>query len=216
MTGKDLKKFILGLGFVVPLQEYGAVDSPWTSLNYRKIPANEVSASSSGLQIKVNQSASPLIYRFPQVKEVTGFSWKLRATGDLPKAEAKFGEDFPFRLGLVATGEQTLGRLQRLVAADWVVKLFDLSPKDIGLDRIYFFNLGTDQKQVGLKRAHPKTDLMHEEIVSILKGNASEVFHQLTSPKKIAALWISSDGDDQKKTYQIQIEELKILTKESL
>ncbi len=193
---------------MVPLQDFGSFNSDWSSLQYKKIPANEVAYRAPALEVVVDKSASPLIYRFQQIKMISGFSWNLEYQGDLPKSSGEITEDFPFRLGLVATGEKTLNRLQRLIAADWVLKLFDLSPKGVGLDKIYFYNLGTHPKQLGQERIHPSSDLMSEKVVATLEGLTSELSFNLSRPVRAAALWISVDGDDQKKQYGLKVKSL--------
>jgi hypothetical protein len=137
MIGKEIKSLVFAVGFAVPLQQNGQ----WTLLSFNKIPANAVEFSEKALKVKVAASASPLIYRFPESRIVSEFAWKLKIENFKESPSDQFPEDFPFRFGLVATGTNRMSRVQRLFAADWVKKLFEWSPPEKGLDKIYFYNL---------------------------------------------------------------------------
>lgn len=182
----------------------------WTQLKFNKIVPNQVSTENGQLKIVVNSSASPLIYKLPKIETVQAFNFEISTEGQLPKEiDGEFGEDFSFRLGLVATGEKTLSRLQRLIAADWVKKLFDLSPSGVGLDKIYFYNLAQNKKSVGSVRPHPKTELMNEFIFANLTTE-NKYEYRLEKPLKVAAIWLSTDGDDSSASYTLNLKSLNL------
>lgn len=218
MTGKEMtekrtlsttssyKKWLMAVSFAIPLNQ----DSNWTLLEFNKIPANAIVFEEKSLKVTVKSSASPLIYKLPQEKRVKGFSWKVQVIGNLKIHDEQFPEDFPMRLGLVAVGENKISRVHRWVAADWVKKLFDLSPPDKGLDKIYFYNLATSPQWVPKSRIHPKSDLMHEQVVTTLSENESIFQYTLAKPIPVSALWISIDGDDTKSQFTLKILELNL------
>lgn len=193
---------------VIPLHQDGA----WTQLQFNKIPVNEVQFSREQLTVKVSKSASPLIYRLAEVKMVSSLKWNVEVRGVPPNSGEQFPEDFPLRVGLVAQGDKTMNRLQRWAAADWVKKLFDLTPKAQGLDKIHFYNLDSQSRWLGSSRTHPKSDLMYESVVASLKDGKSKF--ESTLPKKlpVAALWISIDGDNTDAQYDLVIKELALGT----
>ena len=202
-----VKKILFTAAMAIPFQNLEG----WTSLSFRKIPSNQVQELQGQLRIQVDSSASPLIFKLKEPKIVQGFQWDLEIDGEMKESGASdFEEDSYFRLGLVAVGKRTLGKLERLVAAEWVIRLFELAPPNIGLDRIYFFNLGQNAKLLGKSRTHPKSDLMHETVVAIRQGPLSSIRHDLSGPLKISALWISVDGDDTKSKYQTRIKKLAL------
>lgn len=204
-----VRKIFLCAVMVIPFQNLEG----WASLSFRKIPSNQVQDVQGQLQIQVDSSASPLIFRINEPKRVLGFQWELEVEGEMKKADASdFEEDSYFRLGLVAVGKKTLGKLERFVAADWVIRLFELAPASIGLDRIYFYNLGQNAKLLGKSRTHPKSDLMHETIVAIRQGPTSSLQYDLSTPLNVSALWISIDGDDTKSKYQTRVKKLALVT----
>lgn len=200
------QQLLLAAALIVPTDSLDG----WTQLKFNKIPANQVSTETGQIKIVVKSSASPLVYRLPKIETIESFNFEMSAEGQLPKdATGNFGEDFVFRLGLVATGEKTLSRLQRLIAADWVKKLFDLSPAGVGLDKIYFYNVAQSNTSVGLSRPHPKTELMSEFIFAGLNAE-NKYEHRLEKPVKVAAIWLSTDGDDTSSSYSLTLKSLKL------
>ncbi len=190
----------------------------WTELSFKKIPSNKVDYSPSGIKVSVNNSASPLVYKLDRFYKITGFEVDLKVDGDLKNEPSgkTIEEDSLFRLGLVVEGKQTLTGVKKLFAPDWIKKLFSLAPEGAGLDKIYFFNVGRSPDGLGVKRNHPKTDLMVEEIIAVKKKTetALKIKYQLASPLNVPALWISIDGDDSKSSYVTTIEKITLLTAE--
>jgi hypothetical protein len=203
---------ILSAGFIVPTSTLDG----WTQLQFNKIPANTVSVKDGKIHAAIKSSASPLIYRLPTIQTVTGLSWKVKVSGNMKSAEkAKkdaFEEDSYLRVGLVAAGAKKLGRLQRLVAPKWVKQLFDLSPPNVGLDKIYFFNLSQNPSLLNQSRNHPKSELMTEKVIAIKQTDVSEVNSEVNvdfpTPLPVAALWLSMDGDDTKSEFEVTLDEI--------
>ncbi len=198
---------------VIPLEQKG-----WTEISFGKIPVNKVTYSSQALNIQVKNSASPLVYKLDQLTKIKSFEIALRFSGDIKSApaESKWEEDSLFRIGFVAAGDKTLSGVKKLFAPDWVKKLFALAPEGIGLDKIYFFNLGRTASQMGLSRAHPKSELMKEEVVAVRNAGESplKITKTLNPPIPTAALWISIDGDDTNSEFQTVIENITLQTAE--
>lgn len=186
----------------------------WQALEYNNIRANRVSQVEQGLQIQVDGSASPLIYVFDQPQTIRQIS-VMGALGQLPvipqglKQGEKGADDFPFRLGLVLEGEKTLNFAQKLIAAQWVKILFDLAPEKSGIDHIMFLNL-TNQgpgQSFRTQREHPGGKGLYTETI-VKQVTADENFdfsYTLSMPKKVIALWISSDGDDTGSNYALTV-----------
>ncbi len=190
----------------------------WTELSFKKIQSNKVEYSPTGIKVSVNNSASPLVYKLDRFYKITGFEVDLKVDGDLKNEPygKTIEEDSLFRLGLVVEGKQTLSGVKKLFAPDWIKKLFSLAPEGAGLDKIYFFNVGRSTESLSVKRNHPKTDLMVEEIIVVRKKTepALKIKYQLAIPLNVPALWISIDGDNSKSTYVTTIEKLTLLTAE--
>lgn len=184
----------------------------WTELEFRKIPPNQVTFSGEGIAIKVKESASPLVYKLPKIVLISQVEVELEINGELKPQSAGFAEDSAFRLGLVAAGKQTLSRIQKLFAPAWVEKLFSLAPAGVGLDKIYFLNVGEEDQQIGQLRIHPKSELMSEEIVTLRKKGQRQIrFTKAFDPAlSTAALWISVDGDDTKSEFTTTVRKISL------
>jgi hypothetical protein len=190
----------------------------WQFLSYRKIPPNQFDATQSGLKIGVTNSASPAVFPLGRPMLIT----ELRATGSIVgslKMPAgmqgqKGFDDYTVRIGLVESGKHTLNWREKLAAADWVKKLFALAPRGMGVSRIRFFNIGADSRQVGQSRIHPSSDLIEETVVATTDANGHFTFtRRFAQPLDVLAIWIASDGDDTKSSFQVTLQSLQLETK---
>lgn len=184
----------------------------WVALSYNKIPANKVTFSDNSLSARVKSSAGPIVHKLSGTMKITEFLVKGKISGSKKIESGSFDEDSALRFGLVAVGQQTLSGPKKWFAADWVKKLFSLAPEGTGLDKIYFYNLTNRAELVGKSRAHPKSDLMVETILTeVNKSGSFELNRKLDSPVASAAIWISIDGDDSKSEYETTISEIKLM-----
>jgi len=125
----------------------------WKLLKYRKIPSNKIELKKTEMIVKVNGSASPIIYPFKKPVMISRITAQGKVSGSLniknPKLQGeKKHDDFVFRIGLVREGNKTLSFWQKKIAPDWVLKLYSLAPKGTGIKHIHFLN-------VAMKRAFP-------------------------------------------------------------
>lgn len=191
----------------VPMDDLAA----WTALSYRNIPANRVSIVDGALHVAVNGSAGPLVHRLPAPTMVKRVTLKARYNGLLALPDTavqgdKSADDFVLRLGLVEAGEQTLNWFQRKIAADWIVKLYELAPRGSGVRRINFLTTTQQANLVGATRIHPLSDLMHETRVVYLEGPGEfELTHTFAEPVETLGLWLSIDGDDTGSMFEVDI-----------
>lgn len=205
---QQMKKIIpLLAAMIIPLDA-----SEWTMLKYNKIPSHQISNQQQSLVIKIDKSASPIVQKLKSPFEVSKFQVDLEIVGGLnPSDDGKFPEDSLFRMGLVAKGDKKLGWWQRKIAADWVLKLFDLASKEEGLDKIYFFNLDSTASNVGKKRTHPSSDLIHEEIIQSFDGKSPHIsFLASFPPITTLALWLSTDGDQTGSSFEVKIKRITL------
>lgn len=212
MTAFDLKKIVLSAAFVVPLK---SADS-WQNLSFSKIPSNQVEFSDSGIKVEVKKSASPLIYPLNQPKSIKGLKVKgkvshLIAFKDPLKQGEKGLDDCVLRIGLVIPGDKKLNWATRMVAADWVKKLYSLAPKGSGIDHIYFLNLVQSEELKGKERTHPLSELIKEKNEWVIQGAGEfELSADFLKAKNVAALWISIDGDDTGSQYQVDLSNIEL------
>jgi hypothetical protein len=207
----DMKKLILN-AFIVPL----TLNNNWKILEYNKIKANIVAFQSQELEIKVNQSASPIFYVFDSPKTIQNFSVKV-AFQSLPKFQNVLNQgedkndDYALRIGFIEKGSKKLNYLQRIFAPEWIKQLYDQFGNQYGIEKVHFYNFTQNKLQIGKIRNHPKSNDIDETFVYYLEG-PSEVNFVYRLPKSIEALgiWISSDGDDSKSIYNLKIKEIKL------
>ena len=203
-----LNTLVLAGAIALPVQ-YG---SDWQLLKYSRLEANEVSFSRQGMAVKVDQSASPIIYPFDSPKTVTRVevSGNLSNLLDLPSTQGQKGsDDFSLKIGLVISGDKTLNAFQRLFSAKWIRKLFDLAPEGTGVEKIYFLNAVQDESLLGRQRQHPQSELIFENNVWLLDESGDfSLIHDLQDPQQVIAIWLSIDGDDTRSSYTTTIKSL--------
>ncbi|MEC7276543.1 MAG: hypothetical protein VXV96_09495 [Bdellovibrionota bacterium] len=186
----------------------------WQQLEYKSIKANTIEVSNDRMRIKVSESASPLIYPFQKPRKLKSLTVKGKVIGKIKLKKMPQGtegnDDFVFRVGLVTSGEKTLNFFQKAIAPKWIKELHSLSKgKAQGISRIHFYNVSSDQRILNQKRVHPLSDLIHESFHVLLQeeGSFSLNLKKEDLPnEEILALWISSDGDDTKSSFEVVID----------
>lgn len=199
----------------IPVQEQAA----WKQEKYSKIPKNEVTFSKEGLFVRVNKSASPLIYPLLPAKKILGF----RVTGEfrgLPKfssteAQGQRGsDDYALRVGFVVPGAKRLSGVKKFFAPVWLKNLYSTIPIDTGIDGVRFFNVTQSKKQLDQERTHPSSDLITERFFALAEdGGKFDYSYDFKEPIEAAAIWLSIDGDDTKSKFDVLIQRLEIREK---
>jgi len=205
---------LFGAIVIIPLTFKGA----WNLESYSKIPPNIVTFSTTGMTIKVNQSASPIIYSFDKEKIISEFE----ISGDfkgLPKfADAslqgqKNFDDYALRVGLIVAGGKKLSGFKKFFAPEWIKKIYTSIPSNSGIDYVQFYNVTQNQAQFNLSRIHPTSDLIHELFFALAKEDGHFNYKvKMDTPKSMLGLWISVDGDDTKSNYEVDISKLEFNT----
>ncbi|MCB0349744.1 MAG: hypothetical protein KDD38_01090 [Bdellovibrionales bacterium] len=200
--------FLFAGAMAIPLSS----GSDWKILAYRKIPANIVTFGESGMSVKVQKSASPIMYKLPETKKIQSIEVKGKLKGVIQfagKQGEKKQDDFVLRVGVVVKGDKTLNFFQRSIAPKWILELHSLAPQGEGVDHIEFFNVVSDPALVGKSRKHPLSDLLYENFVWFSKGEGEFSFSTtLKKPLDGAAIWLSIDGDDTGAEYEIELTSL--------
>lgn len=206
-----MKKLFSGI-LIIPL----AITNNWHIESYSKITANNVVFENQHLLIKINHSASPLIYSFDQAKKISGFEISGEFQG-LPEfkdsaLQGKKGfDDYPLRIGFILKGDNKLSFLQKLVSPEWVKKLYSSIPKATGIDHVEFYNVTQNSSQFNTSRVHPASKLLKENFFSLVK-NAGVFTYKVNfnSSYDVVGIWLSSDGDDTLSKYEVIIDKLKL------
>ena len=206
-----LNTLVLAGAIVLPLQQA----DDWQLLEYNRLKANQVTFTREGMKVKVDKSASPIIYPLDEPIRVTGVS----VTGNLNKllnveanSQGEQGnDDFALKIGLVIAGDRTLNPIQKMFSAKWIKTLFDLAPEGAGIEKIYFLNAVQHKNLLGRQRQHPLSDLIYENNVWLLDSPGDFSFdYELENPQNVIAIWLSIDGDDTRSSYTTRIYSLNL------
>lgn len=191
--------------------------SSWQQEAFSKKSSNEFSVENGALLVSVKKTASPLFFKMPETKKIKGFKVSGEFRGlpkfkDLSLQGKKGTDDYPLRIGFVVPGKKTLTGLYKLVAAQWVKRIYGILPTGTGLDRIEFFNVSQNAAELGVKRTHYSSDLLNETIFAIQKApGAFSMEHNLKEPLDTIAIWISIDGDDTLSDYGVALSSIDLL-----
>lgn len=206
-----LKSLLVAGAIALPLQYPG----DWQLLEYRDLPANAVEFGAAGMAVRVDASASPIVYPLPEPVRIE----RIEVSGHLDGLLAlepgiqgsRDGDDFALKLGLVVAGGKTLNPVQRLFTAGWIERLYALAPEGAGIDRIEFFNAVQEPALLGARRRHPLSDLIYENNVWLIDVPGKfDLSHRLDEPLEVIAIWLSIDGDDSQSRYTTLIRDLRL------
>jgi len=190
----------------------------WYSLEYRSIPANTVTFLPDHISIKVSNSASPLIYPMTEnpasIKEISikGEVSQLVNINPPEQQGDKKLDDFNLRLGLVLLGNKKPGWFEKLLAPEWVKKMFELAPKEQGIDYIHFLNAVLSPSLLNTTRTHPLSEYIKEHYVWLM--NEIGLFsysHAFLKPQHTGALWIAADGDNSQSEFILKIQQINVI-----
>jgi hypothetical protein len=211
---------LLLFGYFAPVVLAGTLILPltqtngWQFLKYRHIPPNTFRCTSTGLVIGVTNSAAPAVFPLTNELHITKLIVSGIISGSLKVPPDKQGQkgfdDYTLRVGLVEPGTRTLNWWDKMEAADWVKRLFALAPPGKGIGKIQFFNVGTDAAQIDRSRMYSSDGLMEQTVVAVPDGDGRFAFtNNFSTPLKVIAVWISSDGDDTHSSFAVTLNKLE-------
>ncbi|MCB9025556.1 MAG: hypothetical protein H6625_04495 [Bdellovibrionaceae bacterium] len=206
------KTILMWSALIVPLNQ----PDSWQLLKFSNLPQNQTQFQKEGMRVLVSNSSSPIIHPFGKTTNIQAVKVKGVLKGRINLKDKKQGEsgadDYEFKLGLVLQGNKRLNWGQRMIAADWIKKLYSLAPGGVGIDKILFLNAVQDKKLVSSSRQHPLSDLIFEQNVWYFEKEGDFLFdYTFTKPQKALALWISIDGDDTKSSYEMLINQIELI-----
>lgn len=191
-------------------------ESQWKSLQFDGTPANEVNFSDLGIEIEVKESASVLLYLFPEPKEVSEFSIRGEVNGNLNLAAETGWADAPddalLRVGIIETGTRKLTPIEKIAAPRWVKNLESmLGDGDVGVGQIRCFNLQPNGDWVGKSRVNPNVSFFHETVAASPTPEGAFAWgSKLDAPAQAHGFWIIADGDNTSSSFTTTIEEFAV------
>lgn len=210
--GLKMKKILNGL-FIIPL----SLNSSWHIEKYSKLKNNDVSFLNGSLNIKVDSSASPIIYTLNKSGNYSGFNIKGAFLG-LPKfsdysTQGKKGfDDYPLRVGFIVKGETRPNYFQKLVFPEWLKKIYSTLPSDSGIKIVEFYNVTQNPLSLNTSRIHPSSSLLKENYFALVK-DATNFDYKVVfrEPLNVSAVWISVDGDDTRSQFEVVINSFSLM-----
>ncbi len=125
-----------------------------------------------------------------------------------------FPKDAYFRLGLVQSGTKKLNWLEQKIAPEWLLQIQKIKGTEHGVEAVQFYSLVEGTEHLKWEKKTSGFGYLHESVVAAWPQD-SDSFEFVYSFKKpqgpIMALWLSSDGDDTKSTYEIRIKSIELL-----
>ena len=131
MKNHLVKRLSLYSILIVPV----SMPTDFLDLKYSKIPANTVSIEHE-VKISVDNSASPLFYKFKEVTVHKGVTIEGEVKIDKPLSQEV--NDTYFQLGVVYEGYYKPNWLVRKILPEWLLKILSLNKK-YGVGNIDFF-----------------------------------------------------------------------------
>lgn len=207
-----MKKILNGI-FIIPL----SLNPSWHIDKYSKLKNNEVTFLNDTLSIKVDSSASPIIYTLEKTGKYSGFNIKGNFLG-LPKfsdysMQGKKGfDDYPLRVGFIIKGETRPNYFQKLLFPEWLKKIYSTLPSDSGIKLVEFYNVTQNPLSLNTSRIHPASSLLKENYFAVVKEASSFDYKVVfKEPMNVSAVWLSVDGDDTRSQYEVVINNFSLV-----
>lgn len=203
LNTKLIKKLTLFSFILIPVER----PEFFLDLQYKDLPKNKVTINKE-VRIEVQNSASPLFVKIPEIQAWT--SIEVSGNIKVKKTLKEEKKDAYFQLGIIYEGDTTLGFFSLIFAPEWIKTLLNLAPNGYGLDSIDFHAFygkenfkGGPEKISGVK--------FNTIPVTRLKKDGS--FTAIIKPreKKILALWLRSDADDERGEFVVNISKLAVI-----
>lgn len=192
----------------VPMEQEG-----WYSVPFKKVKPNEVQFAGDSIEVSVDASASPLVFRLDGPMPIVGFRVAGIYSGQKNKERSRYDDDSILRVGLVGVGKKRLMGVASYLSAAWIKLLYAMTPPESGLDKLYFFSLTNRAQLVGKTNRVLKTDLVQDVVLQKIEDNGEYLFtHTFDEPIEASALWLSVDGEKTRSKFKNTLNEIVLIT----
>jgi len=194
------KKLTLLSVIIVPIENKDL----FLDLHYKKLTPNKVEISRT-IEIKVDNSASPLFYKVdpPRKFKTLIFAGNVKIDKPLESEE----KDSYFQMGVVYEGDYKPGSFVKNFLPEWLLKILSINDK-YGVGNIDFHHVTNNKTLMDKKDSVRDINLSFKTITN-LQSNGDFKGEINLRDKKILGLWLRSDGDDHKGSFKTNIKNIE-------
>ena len=196
-----LKKLKLYSIIIVPV----LAPEQFLDLHYSDLKPNIISIKET-ITLKVDKSASPLFYKFKDVKihNNISISGNVKIESSL-KSEEK---DSYFQLGVVYVGDYRPNYFVKKILPEWLLKIININNK-YGVGNIDFYHVSGNSTKLNKKESIRDIQISFKTITH-LKKNGNFEFSVPMRDKKILGLWLRADGDNHHGQFKTTLTKISV------
>ena len=183
------------------------VQSPnnFVDLQYKDLKPNKVQVGDS-IKINVEKSASPLFYKFDEVKKWSRIS--VSGKIDILKKLESEQKDAYFQVGVIYEGDYRPGWLVRNILPEWLLTIINLN-SDYGLDAIDFHHFSKE------KGFESKTESIRDINLNFISAGPVDEEGSFNGnlklkEKRVLGIWLRADGDDHNGVFTTEVQQLSL------
>lgn len=186
----------------------------WSAIFAVPVKQGSATFGANGLQLRIIEDGCTLVH----VLETNSMIQRVVAAGTMrgvmksPVPLEKQGrpKDFYLRIGIVEKGKRRLSWLEKLLASEWIVRMEQLVPPDVGIGSIKFFSLGADPKLDG-RQWKAKYGIVECQLRALKDGEQFELTFDLAKPQNVLAIWLFADGDESGSKFDVRLTRLELI-----
>ncbi len=186
---------------IVPI----TIPSSFLDLKYSKLPPNKVTLDKV-ISIRVDNTASPLFYKFNEVKQYNVV--KVEGELEIERPLSSEEKDAYFQLGLVYEGNYRPNWFVRQMLPEWLLKVLSLNA-NYGVGRIDFLHVTNSNYRVD-KNDNIRDIKMSYRTVGYFDNKLRFKFSEKLRKQKLLGLWFRADGDDHKAKFKTTIKKVEL------
>jgi len=199
-----IKNYLKLFLYSVVLIPVSATDS-FLDLHYSKGNPNIVHLEKV-IKIDVNNSASPLFYKFEPVQKIK--SIQISGEINIIRAIKDDADDSYFQLGIIYEGDYRPNRFVKVFLPEWLKKVLSLNDQ-YGVGTIDFHEASIKGKVLDKSESVRDIKLNFKTTAHLSEKNSFQM-NIVPEDKKILGFWFRSDGDDSQAKFQTQLNSLML------
>ena len=201
-----MKKQILSLFSVVIIPLSG---TDWKDLQYSKLESNQVKLGEEEIEIKVDNTASPLFYTFSEPLKINKI--KVKGQVEISKAIDLEKDDSYFQIGLIEKGHFKPGWIVKRFLPEWLNTLVELNDKkNYGIGNIYFYGINKKELAKDKEQSIQSLKLFFKE-VALMNDEGKFELEADVKDGTYLGLWLRSDGDDSQAKFKTKVLKIDII-----